>query len=178
VASPGGAGGFVEPILGYRLSLSDRFAGAILVYGTHAEGEQNGARFSAARFGGELQGDLLITNESRWAELHVSWGVSLTGLSGEGHYCVDTDGYGTDCGISDRAVDIHVSAAYVAASAAVAVELFRHHESWFHGGRVAFGVAGGTMPTYRAGLPTDAAVYAAVGLSMSVAVGANDPPRH
>jgi hypothetical protein len=170
--SSAGAGSFIEPMLGYRANLTDRFAGAIIIYGTHASGAQNSAHFSAGRFGGELQADVRVSGESRWAELHVGWGVSLTGLSGDGHYCVDADGYGTDCNFADHEVDIHASGAYLAANAAVALELFRHHESWFHGGRVALGVAGGTMPTYRNGIQTDAAVYGAVGLTLSVAVGA------
>ena len=166
-----GAGSFIEPIVGYRLALSDRFAGAVLVYGAHASGDQNGARFSAGRFGGELQADVRLTPENPWAELHLSWGVALTGLSGDGHHCVGADGYGVDCFVSADQVDLHASGAYVAASAAVAVELFRHRQSWFHGGRVALGVAGGTMPTYRGGIQGDAAVYESLGLSMSWAVG-------
>jgi hypothetical protein len=172
-----GAGGFLEPVLGYRLALSDRFAGALLLYGTHASGSQKGASFSADRIGSELQADLRLTTESPWAELHVSWGIALTGLSGEGHHCVAPDGYGTDCDVSDDTVDVHASGAYVSANAALAVELFRHRESWFHGGRIALSVAGGTMPTYRSGVQTDAVAYGAAGLSMSWAIGTSAPAR-
>ncbi len=169
----GGAGGFVEPMLGYRRALTDRFAGAVVVYGTHASGAQNGARFDADRYGAELDADVRVTGASRWAELHVAWGVALTGVSGNGRYCVDERGYCVDCGAMPAAtVDAVGSGAYVTGNAALVVDLFRHRESWFHGGRVAFGVAGGTMPTWRNGVQGDAATYATLGLHVSWAVGA------
>ncbi len=167
----GGAGGFVEPILGYRGALSDRFAGAVLLYATHASGEQNGASFAVDRFGAELQGDVRVTGESRWLELHLGWGIAVTGLSGHGSYCVDGDGYGVDCGDSAATADVAASGAYLSASGAVALELFRRRESWFHGGRLAFSVAGGTMPTVRGSAQADAAAYVSAGLSLSIAVG-------
>ena len=50
----------VEPMIGMRKKLDDRFAIAGIAYGTQARGESDGASYRATRLGGEFVADGLL----------------------------------------------------------------------------------------------------------------------
>src|SRR5437764_1223797 len=73
---------------------------------------------------------------------------ALPGVAAEGTYCVDAQGvYGVDC--PDKMPSYQHSKAggvYPAATGGLSVDVGRHFDGEFHGGRVELLVAGGTMP--------------------------------
>jgi hypothetical protein len=171
------SGTIVEPILGYRHAFGDGFALGALVYGSHASTTTKHATYSATRVGAEVAGDALVTGVSRWVELHLTAAISLTGLSGDGSYCLDANSqYGVDCpDPPTNLTSARGDGAYPSGSAGVALEILRHHDSVFHGGRLALVGVAGTMPTFVGGAQADATPYVSLGLSLSLAVGATEP---
>lgn len=164
---------YLEPVLGYRGELTDRFSAGVFIYGTHASGNQMPASYKVDRFGAEVGADVLVTPPS-WFELHLAMSVALTGITGSGHYCTNADGFGVDCptdGSVTNMVDANGSGAFVTGTFGAYLDLFRHGESFFHGGRIGALIGGGMMPTFVGGLQRDATLYGSVGLSLSVAFG-------
>lgn len=173
------AGVFVEPMVGYRRALNDRLALGAVIYGTHAEGSHQGASYSVERFGAELAGDVRATPINRWIELHITGAASLTGLFGDGVYCLDSqDRYGVDC--SDAAsmrTSLSASGFYPAGSAGLFLDFGRHLANPFGGVRIGIVGAVGTMPTYLGGVQASAESYASAGVSLSVGIGAEHANR-
>lgn len=171
----------VEPMLRYRGSLleGDAMTGVAVAYGTYATGAEQSADYRLARGGLELGIDARFTPRSVWAEAHVFVSTSLTGLSGNGHYCLDANGrYGADCTTySPNQLDWEPVAAtirgfYPALTSGIAVDFGRHLESVFHGGRLAVMMSGGSQPTLVGGAQQDARPFIAGGLTLTLAAGA------
>jgi hypothetical protein len=168
-------GGYPEPMLGYRTFLDGdkRIAVNAVGYGTHGSGSAKGASYAVTRGGAEARVDLRATPESKWVELHVVAGASLTGLKAEGTYCIDAQRtYGVDCP-EKMPVFQNASAGgvYPAATGGISLDVGRHFNGEFHGGRVELLVGGGTMPRVTNGAQTDAQSYASAGLALSVGFG-------
>ncbi|MBN1948058.1 MAG: hypothetical protein JW797_20485 [Bradymonadales bacterium] len=145
--------GYFEPMLRYRTFLDneDRVALSAVGFGTYVDRSHQGASYSVVRAGAELATDIRLTPISRWAELHLLGGASLTVLSGDGSYCMDEEsGYGIDC-TDDRTANAEAEllGAYPSAFVGVNVQVARHLDILFHGLRVGGFIAGGTMPRIR-----------------------------
>ena len=171
------AGGALEPLLGYRTFLDDdkRFSLAALGFAAYASAANNGASFTAFRGGIEAGVDARITPRSNYAELHTNLGLTFTGLSADGDYCLGAGGvYGVDCPAdpSQRTlVRASASGVFPSAHAGASLDFARHLRSPFHGVRLALDFAGGTMPTVRAGDQHSAQIYGTGGLSLTVGLG-------
>jgi hypothetical protein len=169
----------LEPVIGYRRVLGDGVASiGGFFYGTHASHEEYGTSYEATRLGGELSTDIRIL-ENRWVEPHLFGGLNVQYLSAEGTYCTDPMGqWAEDCAEPPDPPKPTTSAtargAYLAGHVGLAVEVMRHRDSWFHGGRIAFMLSGGTMPHVESSVQTDDETYAAAGLTFSVGIGAGD----
>jgi len=146
----------------------------VVAYGTHAQGSQRQASFSATRGGLEAGGDLRLTPPNQYLELHLNASAAFTGLSAEGAYCVDQSGrYGVDCADGPNVLtEARAGGVYPSATAGLALDFARHLDSAFHGARLALGISGGTMPRLIAGEQRSARLYAAAGATLSVAFGA------
>ena len=168
-------GGYPEPMLGYRTFVDGdkRIAVSAVGYATHGSGSAKSASYSATRGGAEAGIDFRATPESKWFELHLMGGASLTGLSAEGVYCVDAQGiYGVDC--PDMMPSFQRATAggvYPAATGGISVDMGRHFNGEFHGGRVELLVGGGTAPHVTSGVQESARSYASAGLALSVGFG-------
>jgi hypothetical protein len=168
-------GGYPEPLLGYRTFLDGekRFAVSAVGYATHGSGSSNGASYAATRGGAEAGFDLRATPESKWFEVHLLAGASLTGVKAEGTYCVDPQGAnGVDCpNTMQRFQNATAGGFYPAATGGVTVDVGRHFNGEFHGGRIELLVGGGTMPKVVGGAQESARGYASAGLAFSVGFG-------
>lgn len=167
----------LEPVIGYRRELGDGVASiGGFFYGTHASYEEYAASYQVTRLGGELSTDIrLFVN--RWVEPHLFGGLNLQHLSAEGTYCTDPMGqWAEDCAEPPDppkpTASATVRGAYVAGHVGLAVEVMRHRDSWFHGGRIAFALSGGTMPHVESSVQIDDETYTAAGLTFSVGIGA------
>lgn len=162
-----------EPMIGYRRSFGDdrNLSALAVVHGTHASGDDDGASYQATRIGGELAVDYRVLGEQRWVEPHVFATVSATGVSADGRYCVDAEGYGRDCDEPDTRIRGHVRGVYPMATAGVAVHGFAHRSSWFHGARAAAMVGAGAMPQVISGEAERMQAYVTFGVMVSLAVG-------
>ncbi len=169
----------LEPVIGYRRTLEGGVASlGGFFYGTRASHEENGASYSARRFGGELAGDIRIL-KNRWIEPHVFGGLNVHHLSASGTYCTNPDQqWAEDCAEPPDppkpVATSSVSGTYPAAHVGAAVEVMRYRDSWFHGGRLAFTAAGGTMPHVESSLQTDDEAYYAFGLTFSAGFGTGE----
>lgn len=168
-------GGYPEPMLGYRTFVDGdkRFAVAAVGYATHASGSAKGASYEATRGGAEAAVDFRVTPESKWFEVHLLAGASMTGVKADGTYCVDTEGaYGVDCP-DKMPIYQHATAGgfYPAATGGVSFDVGRHFDGEFHGGRVEFLVGGGTMPKFLSGAQESARTFGSAGLAVSVGFG-------
>lgn len=170
----------LEPMLGYRATVggADSLALAGIVFGTRGEATADEASYEATRGGIELGADLIIVDHP-WAELHGFAALTAHAVSAEGEYCVDPEGFGRMCpdppptpaAPRQRA---SVSGAYGAATAGLALAVWRDRASVFHGARVAVMFAAGTMPRVIAGEQEGASRYASIGLALSIALGPAD----
>jgi hypothetical protein len=167
-----------EPMLGYRHTLK---GGALSLAGfafaTQSRAEQQSASYQATQGGGEGAVDFRVTRQSRWFEPHLIASLSLTAVSADGTYCQDsTDMHGVDCpkppDPPTHVTTGSVSGAYPAGTAGIAIDLVRHHDSPFHGVRVAAMVAGGYMPHLAAGEQVSGTAYFSIGLAISISGGA------
>jgi len=162
-------------MIGYRSFIDgdERVAVSAIGYATHGSGSSKGASYSATRGGAEGGLDFRATPKSRWFELHLLGAASLTGVSAEGTYCVDADGaYGIDCP-EMMPFFRHATAGgfYPAATAGVSVDVARHFDGEWHGGRLELLVGGGTLPRVIGAAQDSAHTYASAGLNVSVAFG-------
>ncbi len=166
--------GYVEPMLRYRTHLDEekRFTGVAVAYGTHASGSRDNSDYDATRGGLELGGDARVTDESKWAELHVFAAGSVTGLDASGHYCVGVGGYGIDCDGPGDAVAVDAGGFYPAGTGGVALDFGRHLDSVFHGGRLALMGSVGTQPAVKDASQQSARFYTSGGLTLTLGVGA------
>jgi hypothetical protein len=169
-------GGYLEPLLGYRVHLDDdqRFAAMGIAYMTHASGSREGADYKATRGGAEIGFDVRATPKTSGFELHASGALALTGLSASGHYCLDVmNQYGETCADPPvRRTVASVSGLYPSASAGLSLEFARRLAIVFHGGRLHLGVSGGTMPTAIGGKQESPHWYGAAGASLTLGFGA------
>lgn len=171
--------GYVEPMLRYRGFVDDeeRFAASVVGYGAHASGAERRASYQATRAGLELSADVRLTPSRSWFELHAFATVGALGLFADGHYCLDAEGkYGVDCpepgdppGLE---TDAEVDGLFPTAAGGVALDIARHLDSVFHGGRIALMGGGGTMPRVVGGEQTGTQFYAAGGLTATLSFGA------
>jgi len=177
-----------EPMLGYRTFIEDTRQLAIggVAYGTYASGESRGADYSAVRAGLEASADLRLTPISKWFELHLLLATSLTGLSADGTYCLDSAGqYGIDCAEPPNApsptTNGHAAGFYPSATGGLGLDFAQHLDTWFHGGRLTVAAAAGTMPRVVAGEQESAKTYAAGEVLLTLGFGASEqtpPPAH
>jgi hypothetical protein len=139
---------------------------------THASGSRNHASYSATRGGAEVGFDMRATPRDRWIELHANVSAALTGLSATGRYCLDsTNQYGTDCSEPPTLTEAKGSGLYPSATAGLSLDFARHLATFFHGGRLSLGIAGGTMPTLISGVQKDAHWYGTGGASLTLGFG-------
>jgi hypothetical protein len=99
------------------------------------------------------------------------------GLFADGDYCLDQNGkYGIDCpepgDPPGQRVHADIAGLFPAASGGVALDIARHLESIFHGGRITLMAGGGTLPHVVGGERTGTKFYGAAGLTALVALGA------
>ena len=170
------SGPYPEAMLAYRrmLGSAKRFAGAVVGYGTHASGDDDGASYSATRLGTEVALDARLTPINRWFELHSVVRASATFVSADGTYCLDDNGqFGEDCADPpERLTDTSVSGLYPAAYLGLAADFFRHRSGVLHGARFELGVAAGTRPRAEFADQVSAGGYFSLGASFTVALGA------
>ena len=171
--------GYLEPMLRYRrfVDAERRFAASFVGYGAYASGEERGASFSAVRAGLEATADVRITDESKWLELHAVASLGALGLFADGHYCIDRNGrYGIDCpepgSPPGPEVDPTLRSVFPAGAAGIAIDVARHLESVFHGGRITLMGGGGTLPHMVGGVRDGTRFYASGGLTASLSFGA------
>jgi hypothetical protein len=109
--------------------------------------------------------------------VHGNLGFTLTGLDAEGHYCLDSEHvYGSDCpdAPSEPApVPASISGLFPTGHAGISVDFGRHLVSTFHGVRLAFDVAGGSMPRLRGGEQHSAEFFGNAGLSLTLGLGSD-----
>jgi hypothetical protein len=174
------SGTYPELLVGYRRALDEirRFSVGIFGYGSHGSASREGASYEATRAGAEAAFDLAATPEEHWISLHVFAGASLTGIWANGDYCIDAEGkYGIDCSNAPATrprVSADAVGFYPALSGGLALHLGRHHESIFHGVRVAVHGAGGTMPRVVGAVQENPEAYGAGGLSITLGLGAKE----
>lgn len=163
----------IEPMVGVRRRIDDRFAVAGVAYGTRARGgSAHDASYSAFRAGGELAIDATLIPIASWLAVHVQTSVSATYLDAEGTYCVRGDGQGTDCDDTTRRVDGTIQGIYSSATAGVSVDIGRRTHGTLHGIRLALVGAVGAMPKIRNGVQQPSADrYQSIGLSMTIGFG-------
>jgi hypothetical protein len=167
---------YAEPLLGYRLRLDRerRFSAGAALFATGASDDRNGASYSMTRGGAELGGDVRVTPESDYAELHLSLGASVVGVDADGKYCLGIDGrYGVDCPDAERVLTAaSVSGWYPALNTGLSIDFGRDLRGAFHGGRLAFLFSTGTQPRLVAAEQVDPEGYTSFGLSLSLGFGA------
>jgi hypothetical protein len=176
-----GQGGddFVEPMLRYRgfLDGEERFAASVVAHAAYASGQERSASYEATRAGLELTADARLTPKNKWFELHVLASIALLGLDASGRYCLDAQGkYGVDCPEPpdpiDNITDATVEGIFPAAVGGVAIDLGRHLDSIFHGGRITLMGGGGSMPRIVGGQQQGTQLFTAAGLTATLSVGA------
>jgi hypothetical protein len=145
--------GYFEPMIRYRWFLDDdnRLAMGLVAFGTVASGEAHGASYSVGRGGLELGTDIRATAESRWLELHLIGGASITAIGGDGTYCMNADsGYGIDCDgdqVGETTADL--TGVYPASYVGLGFVFARHLDIALHDIRLDTYLAGGTLPRIR-----------------------------
>lgn len=173
------SGAALEPLVGYRTFLDEdkRFSLATLGFLAYADGSANGASFTAFRGGLEAGVDARLTPRSNYAELHTNLGLTFTGLNADGTYCLSAGSpFGVDCPENpnpEQRVNAHASGIFPSAHAGASLDFARHLWTAFHGLRLAFDLAGGTMPTVSNGQQHRATLYGSGGLSLTVGLGAS-----
>jgi hypothetical protein len=165
-----------EPLVGYRTRFGERFAGAILAYGTKASAEQNGASYDAKRFGAEVLVDARLVRLASWLAVHAQGSAQLTAIAASGTYCIDDQGIGIDCSEDspNTQVDGDITGVYPAATAGLSIDVMRNRATgMFHGARIALLGALGRMPKLRAGRQQVGDTYMTAGLSITLGFGSD-----
>lgn len=175
-------GGYIEPMVRYRTNVGKekRIGVGAVGFGTHSSGSDRGASYEATRAGAEASVDIRVNDRNHWAEVHAYAGASATGLFADGKYCQnDQTGYAVDCPTDDFGnlvqngdMKAELSGVFPTAFTGVSVDFARHLESVFHGIRVGTYVAGGLMPTYKNADRKNDKIYTAIGLALTVGLGA------
>ncbi|MBK7585203.1 MAG: hypothetical protein IPI67_34075 [Myxococcales bacterium] len=173
------SGGYPEPMLRYRTGLDDKqvFSVGALAFGGYGHGSNNGASYEATRVGAEVGVDVLMSPPSKYLEVHFAGSLGLTGLDANGDYCLDANGrFGVDCGDPPFVLS-HAKASgfYSSASGAIALDFARRLHGIMHGGRLALYGAVGRMPRVEAAEQKDGKTYTAIGLSITLGLGASEP---
>jgi hypothetical protein len=173
------SGGALEPLLGYRTFLDGgkRFSLATLGFLAYGSAADKGASFTAWRGGLEGGVDARVTGPSKYAELHTNLGATFTAVGAKGDYCLGVDGlYGIDCPdepAQRKLTSASASGIFPSAHAGLSLDFGRHLRAPFHGVRLAFDLAGGTLPTVVAGQQHSAKLYGTGGLSLTLGLGAS-----
>jgi len=163
----------VEPMIGLRRRLDERFAVAGVAFGTHARGAEGGASYRATRLGGELVLDGLLLPFG-WLDFHVQATVAATYLDASGRYCVSSNGEGIDCDESSRRVDGEIQGLYTSATAGASIDIARRPHGILHGVRIAFLGAVGAMPKLRDGIQQQSKdTYRSFGLLLTIGLGSD-----
>ncbi|MFO0564920.1 MAG: hypothetical protein U0263_04610 [Polyangiaceae bacterium] len=169
-------GGYPEPMLRYRRGLDDRgvFSAGVLAHGGYGHGSASGASYEATSGGLEAAVDARVTPESQWLEVHFTGSLGLSGLDANGDYCLDANGrWGVDCDeLSTNRTHAKASGFYPSVAGAIALDIARHLHGVMHGGRVALHGAVGRMPRVESAEQKDDKTYTAVGLSLTLGLGA------
>jgi hypothetical protein len=169
-----------DPLIGYRRALrpDHGMSLAIVGFGTHKRSAHRGASYTATRAGAELGADFRLGRPRPWIEPHVDVSISATGFSATGDYCTDAMGrYGVDCPDPPTSppaptTRAHAAGLYPAVTAGASLVVGHHHASVLHGARALILVAGGTMPRVIGGVQATQQPYFAVGLALSLSLGA------
>lgn len=87
-----------------------------------------------------------------------------------GEYCINNNGYGTDCSETgrDRRVSAHLNGVFPAATASLTLDVLRRPRGVFHGGRIAILMSHGLMPKIRYEEPYATQTYTQVGIAWTV----------
>jgi hypothetical protein len=95
-------------------------------------------------------------------------------LDADGTYCLDAEGvYGVDCEDPPMPrVSARAEGLYPAGVAGLALQMGRGAPSVLHGARLAVQGGVGSMPSVVAAEQVSARVYAALGLSLTIGLGA------
>lgn len=174
-------GGYPEPILGYRryFGTSRQLAAAFVAHGGHGSDSADGASYEVTTLGAEVALDFRVTARRRWFELHLVGSASAAALDASGTFCVDANGrFAVMCpeppdppGPMETA---SVGGVYPAVALGLAVDTARHLAGWFHGARLTIQLGAGAMPRYESGAQQSAIGYLALGLHLTVGLGASE----
>lgn len=175
----GGTGDtLLEPYLGYRTKLGDRFAIGGGVYGTAKRSTVRLASYHGTRIGGEAQFDAKLWHPLSWFQLHAQVAIQATRIFASGTYCVDPMGLGKDCNEEMPMMNTMVSGeqegVYPAATTTLGFDLGRDQGRRFRGARIALLGAIGTMPLVENGVKVDSGVYGMFGATLSLSLGLAD----
>ena len=163
-----------EPMIGWRHRFDDRFAAAVIAYGTIVHGESGGAFYDATRAGGELAVDTLLVPMGDYLGLHLQATLAATYIEATGRYCVNTVGVGTDCDDYSREVNGAIEGIYTSATAGASLDIARRPHGVLHGVRLAFLGAVGAMPKLRDGIQAPSKeTYKSFGLLLTVGLGSD-----
>ena len=162
-----------EPFIGYRRRLDARRSGGVVVYGTLARANQNGASYAAKRLGAEAMFDAELVRWAGWLSLHAQAAAQLTALVAGGTYCVDPAGVAIDCSDTEPNVEVDgkLAGLYPAATGGLSIDLLRRSTSPFHGVRLGLLGAVGRMPNLRGGRQRTGDSYASAGLTLTIGFG-------
>lgn len=165
----------LEPQVGYRRHLDDRFSVGGVVYGTRMSDDENGATYKATRFGGEAMVDAMVAELSELVQIHVQGAVAATYIKSSGTYCVDAaTGNAIDCSQDQMlpTVDGRLSGVFPSATLQLALDAGHHTTGAFHSARLAGMVSAGWMPRVVDGDQRAGDPYISGGLSLTLALGA------
>ena len=140
----------IEPVIRYRTFVDDneRFSLGLSAFGTYASGEAEGASYTAVRGGMEVAANMRVTPPYKWIELHLQTGISATGISATGTYCMNNDGLGTTCGEDQKTnADAEINGIFPTVFAGAVLDLFHGFPIVFHGIKIGAYYSAGLMPT-------------------------------
>lgn len=164
----------LEPQLGYRTALDDRWSIGGVVYGTKMADDDNGASYKATRAGGEAMVDARLTDGTAWLTVHAQGSLAATYIKASGTYCYQaSSGNGQDCAEDGSVpmVDGKLSGVFPAATLSLAVDVGHRPQGNFHSARLAAMFGGGWMPRIVNGDQRSGDPYLSGGLSLTVAFG-------
>ena len=165
-----------EPLIGYRHAFDEGLSASIVGFFTSKDATRSLASYHATHGGAEAAVDAQLLG-SGWVQLHWQLAASATHISASGTYCVNQSGVAIDCSTDPAAqntmVDRKLSSTVGAATSTVALDFFRSRGSIFHGARLGWMLAAGSMPQIQPGGSTATALYWSTGLSVTFGLGAS-----
>jgi hypothetical protein len=165
-----------EPMIGYRYAFDDGLSVAAIGFGTSKSSTRQLASYRATHLGGELAIDARLLTGGSWFELHWQLAASATYITAHGRYCANPSGVAVDCDPSDTAknsfIDRDLEVMSAAATSTLGFDLFRSAHHLFHGARIGWQLAAGTMPLIEPDGRTSRTVYWSTGLALMMALGA------